>query len=195
MCGRYVISSTKKIKETYNVSLNENFNVTPKNEVLVLDKDLIPTIIKWKYSPSWAKKPFDLINARSETIEDKPSFKNSLRCIFVADGYYEWKKESKKTTPYYHYFEKSLIYFAGIYNNTSGCCIVTKPSDDSISHIHHRQPVILKENDFIKWINFTYNYDSEYDKNLKSHAVSIEVNSPLNNSKKNIAMLNKQIQS
>ncbi len=80
------------------------------------------------------------------------------------------------------------MYFAGIYNQT-GCCIATKKSDPKISHIHHRQPLLLQEKKINDWINCNYDFKSTYDDILYYHEVSAEVNVPNNNNLKNIVRL------
>ena len=157
MCGRYVLSSSEIVKKKYNIFLKKNYNVLPSSNVLVLDQNLKPKLLKWSFSPYWAKRSFNIINARSETLEQKISFKESFRCIFVADGYYEWHKSGNIKTPFYIHRKQSQLYFAGIYNNSSGCCIVTKKSENDIFNIHPRQPILLVEDDFISWTK--YNYD------------------------------------
>ena len=58
-----------------------------------------PEFMKWGITPSWSKSKINIINARSETLQEKDDFKNSLRCIFIADGYYEWKKDKTYKRP------------------------------------------------------------------------------------------------
>ncbi len=188
MCGRYVLSSQEKIKNKFGININVNYNVSPQSIVLVLDNELVPRFLKWTYTLTWTKKSLNLINARIESLYEKAFFKNSLRCIFIADGYFEWKKEKKFKQPYYHYVKSNLMYFAGIFNQT-GCCIVTKKSDSKISHIHHRQPLLLQEKYFKDWISCNYDFKSIYDETLHYHEVSTEVNVPNNNSLKNIVRL------
>ena len=186
MCGRYVISSKNKIYEIYKLKIHNNFNVVPSNYVPVLDNNLNPKIIKWNFSPIWAKNNMKLINARKESLERKPSFKNHLRCIFIANGYFEWRKYNNHKVPYYHYLPNKLIYFAGIYNKNSGCCIVTRESHARIAHIYPRQPILLKENDFDRWLSNVYDDDNSISNNLIVHRVSKIINNPLNNTYNNI---------
>lgn len=186
MCGRYVIASEKKIYELYKIEINSNYNVVPGSYVPILNNNLNPKILKWNFSPVWSKKDMKIVNARNETLHSKPSFKESLRCILIADGYFEWKKTSTSKVPYYFHFLNNLIYFAGIYNKNSGCCIVTRESHKRISHIHHRQPIILKKKDFENWLNYDYYNDNCNSNNLITHRVSKIINNPLNNSFDNI---------
>ncbi|MDC3024330.1 SOS response-associated peptidase [Alphaproteobacteria bacterium] len=186
MCGRYAIYSAKKVIEKFNVKIEANYNVAPKSCVLVLVKGFIPVKMLWSYSPSWARKQFEIINARIETLNEKVSFRNALRCIFLADGYYEWKTDKENKKPYYHFQKKNLLYIAGIYNKTSGCCIVTRKSQSEISHIHHRQPVILTENNAFSWLDKSYDFKKECNVPLSFYQVSTNVNNPKNNNIVNI---------
>ena len=186
MCGRFTLSSDKKVEEKFGIEIKPSFNIPPSTNVLVLDKNLKPAKMKWNYSPTWAKQPLNIINARSETLHEKPSFKNTERCIFIADGYFEWMRTNNSKTPYFHYFERDLMYFGGIYNSSSGCCIVTRESYKNISFIHHRQPVLLEEHDFEKWISKDHRYTSPATDKIKFHKVSIRVNSPNNNDSENL---------
>ena len=185
MCGRYTLINKKKIKEKFNKEINPNFNIAPQAEVLVINKKGT-SFMKWCYSPTWANKPMNLINARSETLGEKPSFKNAMRCIFIADGWYEWKRDKNIKTPYYHHIKDELIYFAGIYNKTSGCAIVTKEAHKNISFIHQRQPVLLEEKDFLKWLDGQAIYGSILTKNIKYYPVSTKLNNPKNNNSDNL---------
>ena len=189
MCGRFTLSSSKKVKDMFGIEVIPNFNIAHSQEVLVLNKEFVPQKMKWSYSPTWSKKPFNLINARSETLHLKPSFRNADRCIYIADGYFEWKRSSLKT-PYFHYIENDLMYFGGLYNSLLGCCIVTRQSYENISHIHHRQPIILDKNDFQSWLSKEHDFSSPITEKIKFHKVSNIVNSPLNNNKDNLKKIN-----
>lgn len=189
MCGRFVLSSKNKIKNKYNFKIKENYNITPGSDILIIDKNFLLLKIRWGFFPNWLKN-LNIINARIETLFKKPSFKDSLRCIILADGYYEWKKENSIKQPYYFYLKDSLLYFAGIYNSISGCCIITTKSQESLCHIHDRQPLILKENALKDWLEFKYNAEFKNSEPLCYHKVNTIVNSPTNNSKLNIRRYN-----
>ena len=107
MCGRYAIYNKKKIKDIYNIDIDLNYNVSPGNNILILDCNYVPRKMIWKFSPIWSNKNFNIINARSETLHVKNSFKNTLRCIFIADGYYEWKEDINYKKPFYIF--KNLV--------------------------------------------------------------------------------------
>jgi len=114
MCGRFTLKNKDAFKKKYGVDLLPNYNTTPTSHVHILTDKI--SLMKWSYSPKWAKKPMNLFNARSETLCLKPSFKEARKCIFVVDGWYEWRREDKKRTPYYHHLNQKLFNIAGIHN-------------------------------------------------------------------------------
>jgi len=136
-----------------------------------------------------------LINARLETIDEKVSFKKLIqltRCVAVADGFYEWKREERNKIPYYFLREdKKIIYIAGIYENDQ-FCLVTEEASKNVLEIHRRQPVILNEKDVNRYLNIELNGSSflkECKKpNLEFYEISKEVNKPTNN---NISLIQK----
>ncbi len=184
MCGRYTLHDTSKSRLNLNSSIVPNFNIYPSTRVLVINDQKKNIFIEWNFKPRWART-FRIVNARSETINQKKAFQNSRRCVFVANGYYEWKCLHNKKIPYYHTFEDSMMYFAGIMNS-DGACIVTRPSYPGIATVHYRQPVILTYNSFDDWFQMTHNYESENSEKMKIFKVSIAVNNPKNNSIKNL---------
>ena len=199
MCGRFVITNpvakTKSIvKKAINVEDVENYNAHPYQNLPVIKKYTNGNtleLLKWGIIPSWStKKDFKpLINARLETIDEKISFKKNIklrRCVVVADGFYEWKREEKEKTP--HYFTRKdthPIYFAGIFEKDQ-FCLITEDSKDDIKEIHHRQPVILNQTDINSYLNIELQ-GSAFLKERKIpdlifHEVSKDVNKPTNNS-------------
>jgi len=205
MCGRYVItnpvSKTKKIvKSAINVIDKENYNAHPYQELPVIKRYTNGNTIenlKWGIVPSWSKKKEfkPLINARLETIDEKVSFKKLIkltRCVAVADGFYEWKREDKNKIP--HYFlreDKKIMYMAGIYVN-SEFCLITEEATQNVSDIHHRQPLVLNENDVNRYLNLELDGSSflkECKKpKLQFYEISRNVNKPTNN---NISLIQK----
>tara|TARA_B100001250_G_C19632510_1_gene714394 strand:- start:333 stop:959 length:627 start_codon:yes stop_codon:yes gene_type:complete len=198
MCGRYVITNavsktTKIVKSAINVTDGENYNAHPYQSLPVIKKYKNGNTLenlKWGMVPSWAKKKDfkALINARLETIDEKISFKKLIkvyRCVAVADGFYEWKREEKHKTPYYFLREdKKIMYLAGIYENNE-FCLITEQAKDNVNEIHHRQPVILNEVDVNRYLNLELS-GSDFLKESKKtkllfHEVSKEVNKPTNN--------------
>ena len=199
MCGRYVVtnpvSKTNKIvKSAIQIDDKENYNAHPYQKLPVIKKYINGNTLeklKWGLVPSWSKnKDFKaLINARLETIDEKISFKKLIklqRCVAVADGFYEWKREEKNKTPYYFEREdKKNMYMAGIYENNE-FCLITENASENVKAIHHRQPVILNEGDVNRYLNLELsgsNFLRECKKTkLIFYEVSKEVNKPTNNS-------------
>ena len=108
-----------------------------------------------RFNPTWAKKPMNLINARSETLTEKPSFKMAKRCLILADGWYEWLRDGDTKQPYYFHMNNKIFSFAGIYTEyqeQKGCAIITKEANEKLGNIHHRMPVLLKYNEGRDWL-------------------------------------------
>ena len=199
MCGRYVItnpvSKTKKIvKSAIKVDDLENYNAHPYQNLPVIKKYINGNTLenlKWGMVPSWSKKKEfkPLINARLETIDEKVSFKKLIkltRCIAVADGFYEWKREEKYKVPYYFLREdKKIMYIAAIYENNE-FYLITEQASNNVNEIHHRQPVIINENDINRYLNLELDGSSFLKEckrpKLEFYQISKEVNKPTNNS-------------
>ncbi len=198
MCGRYVVTSPvsktdKLVKSAIQVEDNENYNAHPYQKLPVIKKYKNGNTLenlKWGLVPGWAKdKDFKaLINARLETIDEKISFKKLIkdfRCVAVADGFYEWKRDEKEKIP--HYFlrvDKKPIFFAAIYEKDQ-FCLITEEASGNIKDVHHRQPVILNQTDVNRYLNLELsgsNFLKECKKpNLVFHEISKDVNKPANN--------------
>ena len=172
MCGRYVLYSKEKFKTKYNIDISPNYNISPNQEVFVIDQNMNIIKLKWGIRAKWKKSL--IINARSETMKIKKSFVSLNRCVFISDGYYEWKRSGKLKTPYYHYIPNSFLYFAGLCNH-KGCVVVTMDSFHYLSKVHRRQPFFLKENQIDSWIK---NDKSNiiFNEIINFHKVSTEVN-------------------
>tara|TARA_B100001059_G_C17814485_1_gene574279 strand:- start:1315 stop:1935 length:621 start_codon:yes stop_codon:yes gene_type:complete len=198
MCGRYVVKNpvtktSSLVKSAIQVEDNENYNAHPNQKLPVIKKYKNGNTLenlKWGLVPNWAKnKDFkSLINARIETIDEKISFKKLIknkRCVAVADGFYEWRREEKVKTP--HYFvrkDNNTIYFAGIYENDQ-FCLITEEAQNNIKEIHHRQPVILIQNDVNRYLNLELQGSAFLKErkipDLTFYQVSKDVNKPTNN--------------
>ena len=185
MCGRYTLTNKKVVKKKFEIDIEQNFNICPSSKVLVYTNK--PEWMEWNYSPSWAKKPMNLINARYETIHEKPSFKNMNRCVFIMDGWYEWKryfdwsKRESVKDPYYHHLNSEIIYVAGLYQEEGGCVCVTKKSVEPMSLIHNRQPLLLDDSQVDNWLKGDYILKDIVSSSIITHRVSQYVNSPKNN--------------
>ncbi len=146
-----------------------NYNVCPTNQVATVisdggDRKLVS--MRWGFLPHWYKATNGgplLINARSETIAQKPAFKAAARdrrCLIPATGFYEWTKDADgKRLPWYITPKHDPLVFAGIWQDWerdgehhTTCAIVTTPANPVMQAIHHRQPVTLMEDDWGKWL-------------------------------------------
>ena len=199
MCGRYVVNNPVSktntlIKSAIQVDDIENYNAHPYQKLPVIKKYKNGNTLEnlnWGIIPSWAKdKNFKaLINARLETIDEKVSFKKLIklnRCVAIADGFYEWKRMEKEKIPnYFSRKDKKTIFFAGIYENDQ-FCLITEEAKDNIKDIHHRQPVIINQNDINRYLNLELQGSSFLKECKKTdlifHEVSKDVNKPTNNS-------------
>jgi putative SOS response-associated peptidase YedK len=214
MCGRFVRSTNirdlGKIFDTEDVlsQLDPSYNIAPTQPIAVIMVDGKRKLVsmKWGLIPHWAKDPeigSRMINARAETIDEKPSFKHPLkrhRCLILADGFYEWKTEDKKKYPSYIHLKSSKPFaMAGIYDSwqsptgevITSCSIITTEANEFMKQIHHRMPVIINPEDYDVWLNPDVN-DPVIIKNIlsrpidpgmmESHEVSPEVNSTSHNS-------------
>ena len=189
----------------YPEDYSPSYNIAPgqKSPVIIQEKQRIVKLMKWGLVPSWSKDEtigYKMINARSESLTEKPSYQGLIskhRCVVIADGYYEWKREGKRRIPYYIFApEKGLIPMAGLWSSWTGLegntvntyTVITTEAKTTIRTIHHRMPVILNEDTYPNWLN-TENVSvsdalfllQPYAGNLTTHPVSTLVNSPKNN--------------
>lgn len=208
MCGRFaqiepvdVIAQRLQIDEVLVTRTAPRYNVCPGQDVVALvhspNKRLIE--LRWGLIPYWVKDPSTfkpLINARVETVVQKPSFKKAFfhtRCILPASGFYEWKKEGAKKIPYYITVE-DFFGFAGIYDSVTingtlvqTCAILTTQANDQMSSIHNRMPVIVRQSDFNQWIDNQTALEEitklmqPFDSQLIMYRVSPKVNNPAYN--------------
>ena len=188
MCGRYALYDTSKLDfEVAHNLIGISYNIAPSMKVPVIVENNEVSLVNWTYKVPWAKN-LDIINARSETLEKKPVFRNAKRCIFIANGYYEWLQTAEGKVPYYHTFRTRMMYFGGIFNDY-GACIVTRQSQSMKVDVHHRQPVILNYQEFSNWFDLKHNLTCEQNRDLDIYRVSNKVNSPKNNSPDNVAQI------
>jgi putative SOS response-associated peptidase YedK len=176
MCGRYTLrASPEEVAEYFGVSeapLTPRFNIAPTQEVpAVMDSEEGRKLVmlRWGLIPSWAKEKSigaKLINARAETVAEKPSFRSAFkhrRCLLVTDGYFEWKKEGARKQPYYITLkEGGLFAYAGLWEKWKteegeilSCTIVTTEANQLMQPIHDRMPAILDPKDYAEWLDPT----------------------------------------
>jgi len=176
MCGRFVlISDLKTIQNDFDIQdifceHQPNWNITPAQSIPVIirhngNNQLVS--YRWGLIPSWSKDPSisnKLINARAETVDKKPSFRDAFkkrRCLILADGFYEWKKEGKSKIPQYYYLKSGRPFgFAGLYETWKSpdkkeittCTIITTNANELIKPVHDRMPVILLKDQEQFWL-------------------------------------------
>ena len=188
MCGRFTLRNVDTLKSKYGeIDFEPSYNLAPGNSILMLTDQL--KSINWSFTPYWADKPFNLINARSETLNSKPSFENSNRCLIPADGWYEWKSEEDEKIPYFHHADGDIFFFAGGYGGYRGklgCAIVTMEALETTKEIHERMPLIVARSHFKEWLegSDSNSFDEAMVKSIKHHRVSTHVNNPTNNDPK-----------
>ena len=209
MCGRFSLSTAiDLLAEHFEITeMPENFmkryNIAPTQPVVVISThpERRLDFFRWGLIPSWAKDPSignRIINARAETIAEKPSFKRSFkkrRCLILADGFFEWKKEGKVKMPIHIRLKsKEPFAFAGlwdIWHSPDGevipsCTIITCEPNSLLKKFHHRMPVILTPDSYDAWLDHKIEDTDELLKLLKPYSaksmeafeVSTVVNSP-----------------
>ncbi len=174
MCGRYSFAvEDALILERFGVRVRtaiyiSRYNCSPSQKLAVIANDAPDTLqfFRWGLVPSWAKEPSignKLINARAETLVEKPSFKKSFltrRCLVPATGFFEWKKDAAKTPMHIRLKDKEAFCFAGLWDNwvslegetVHSFSIITTSPNALVEQIHNRMPVILHRDDEQRWI-------------------------------------------
>jgi len=218
MCGRFVrLSPTPVIVKRFNVEktflpeISPSYNISPDKDVLIVNQEQQRQLLhcRWGFIPSWVRdisKGGRMINARSETVADKPAFRNSFRkhrCLIVADGFFEWGSYLGRKNPFYIRLKsKEPFGFAGItslWESPDGgilftCAIITTKPNDLIKSVHHRMPVIIPRGSEDLWLESSIENKSTllsilkpYPSNdMELYAVSRNVNSPLYDSPDNV---------
>jgi putative SOS response-associated peptidase YedK len=187
MCGRYAITlPPDAVRAFFRYAEQPNFppryNIAPTQPVPVVTMERQPdggrvrhfVLMRWGFLPGFVKDPKDfplVINARAETLADKPSFRNAFRrrrCIFIADAFYEWKrdlsgkgKDRKPSQPFLiRRRDGNPMAFAGLWESWMGpngeemdtACVVTTAANATMEPIHDRMPVLLEPEDFDTWL-------------------------------------------
>ena len=213
MCGRFVRKTPIDVLlEWFEVEKDEcalapSYNIAPSQEIAAIIDDGARKLVclRWGLIPFWAKDPAignRMINARSETVADKPSFRTALRkqrCLIPADGYYEWRKDSAVKIPVYFTLKSGEPFaMAGLYEQWLSpegeeirtCTIITTEANEMAEQVHHRMPVIVPRQQQALWLDpgvqesdklkaILQPYPAEA---MTCYEVSRLVNSPKNNS-------------
>lgn len=222
MCGRFallapgeVIAATFEL-DTAPEPLAARYNIAPTQPVLAVRQSSEghgreAALFRWGLIPSWAKDirmGARMINARSETVAEKPSFRAAFkrrRCLIPASGFYEWQKLGNKKQPVYiHPQGEELFAFAGLWETWQGadgsyletCTVLTTTPNELMAPIHNRMPVIVEPADFDTWLypqpdpsiglHLLRPYAAE---KMAHYPVSTTVNSPRNETPECIAPL------
>jgi putative SOS response-associated peptidase YedK len=215
MCGRYsLIADFQVIEDRFGEAAfdidkyEKSYNIAPSQMVLSVINDGTKNrlgYLKWGLIPPWAKDSkigFKMINARSETVHEKPSFREAFkkkRCLIIADSFYDWKRTDEQKIPMRIKMKNDELFaMAGLWESwkspegemVHSCTILTTEPNETMSTIHDRMPVILKPSDEQVWLNPKLTNEDVLhqllipfeDGYLEAYQVSDKVNSPKNNS-------------
>ncbi len=179
MCGRYVLGAPEDLSERFQlrqlaIQLPHTWNAAPTNQLPVIveneEGEREAKLMQWGLIPAWAarqtgKKPLAPINARAETLNDKPMFRNLIkrrRCLVPANGFYEWKNLGDHKQPYYITVPNDPLFaFAGLYEQYTGdqgepvetYTIITTEPNELMAKLHNRMPAILHPGDEAEWLD------------------------------------------
>jgi len=187
--------------------LEPRYNIVPDRGIVAVragENGREAVRLRWGLLPPWADDPADRgrqINARSETVFEKPSFKSAARrhrCLIPASGFYEWQKRAGQSQPFFiHRADEASLAMAGIWRESrfgeavvESCSILTMAAYPSISGIHHRMPVMLRPSVWEAWIDPTCNDINKLrdalqplpESEIAAHPVGRAVNNPANDS-------------
>jgi putative SOS response-associated peptidase YedK len=178
MCGRFTLTASPQIiAEFFKLSevpdITPRYNIAPTQSVatVIASSQLLQRqfqFMRWGLIPSWAKDikiGSKMINARSETVAEKPAFRSAIkhrRCLIVADGFYEWLPQGKHKQPYYFQMAQGAPFaFAGLWENWESpeaekivsCTIITTAANETVQPVHDRMPVILPDTAWEEWLD------------------------------------------
>lgn len=216
MCGRYSLTTdAETLAEHFQVlrhiRFQPSYNIAPSQKILNIveldDGSRKAVNLFWGLVPSWSKDSKNsghLINARMETIREKPSFRSAFkhrRCLVPADGFYEWARANGKQAFHIHREDRQPFAFAGLWEQWQhetealySCTIITTAANSLMQPIHERMPVIIPAAHYHDWLNKTANADDAYAlldnagyANMATTPVSNWVNNPRHDDERCIA--------
>ncbi len=177
MCGRFAFYSPHQaVVRLFGVAdatqVEPRYNIAPTQFIAAVRADRAGerslAMLHWGLVPSWAREKSigaRMINARAETLGEKPSFRNAYRrrrCLVLADGWYEWQRSGSVKQPFYLSFaDRQPFGMAGLWESwrdpatgepLESCCIVTVPAAPELEHVHHRMPVIIAGAQHDEWL-------------------------------------------
>jgi putative SOS response-associated peptidase YedK len=178
MCGRFTLTDPDAdLAVQFNLpeipDLRPRYNIAPTQPVAAVRvpakssaREMV--LLRWGLIPFWARDPkigSQMINARSETVAEKPAFRAAFRrrrCLVVADGFYEWQKTDGTKQPFYIRLRDARPFaFAGLWEHWKGpddtaiesCTLLTTQPNDLLRAVHNRMPVILQPRDYDLWLD------------------------------------------
>lgn len=179
MCGRFTQKTTpQELAEAFALAepppdLGERYNIAPSLDILAIPNLPGPRhaeAFRWGLVPFWARDPSignRAANARAETVADKPTFREAVqrrRCLVLADGFYEWRTDGKKKTPYwFHRPDQKPFAMAGLWETWRApdgerlqtVCLITTDANAVVAPVHDRMPVLLLPQDWDHWLDPT----------------------------------------
>jgi len=213
MCGRFTLTVDPADLQdafpefTFPGQFAPRYNIAPTQPVLVIPNDGASSadFFVWGLIPSWAKDPAigaRMINARAETLAEKPSFRSAYRyrrCLILSDGFYEWRAQvgSKVKVPHYIFLKSGRPFaFAGLWEDwhspdgsqVKSTTIITTQPNELIARLHNRMPVILPPDTYARWLEPAPRQPTDMQgllapypaEAMSAHPVSTLVNSPVN---------------
>ena len=177
MCGRFAFYSPAEATAALfgveaSVDLEPRYNVAPTQDIAAIrddragERELVA--LRWGLVPFWAKDPAignRMINARAETVAEKPSFRNAYkqrRCLILADGFYEWRRQGDTKVPYFISLASGEpLAFAGLWEHWTDketgeflqtTAIVTTDASEFMAKLHNRMPVVLVPDTADRWL-------------------------------------------
>lgn len=212
MCGRYaLISDPAELAAQFDIAppsrYAPRYNIAPSQPVLLVrneDQRRASALLQWGLLPSWSKQAAASrrsINARAETVAEKPSFRAAFRrrrCLVPADGYYEWAARDGTKQPYFIYrADRAPFAIAGLWeywerdgNVIESCALLTCAANGFLSRVHQRMPVLIEPKNYALWLSAETRPAELSDLLMPAnddifalHAVTKRVNSPANDSR------------
>jgi len=178
MCGRFTLTTTEQEIAIalpglrFDVPIRPRFNIAPTQGIPAVLNELPDRVqeLRWGLVPSWAKDPAigsRMINARGETVHEKPSFKRPFlrqRCLILADGYYEWQEipgQKRKQPLYIRRRDRAAFVFGGLWDRWRGpdgqilttAAIITTVPNKLLAQVHDRMPLILPRERWALWLS------------------------------------------
>jgi len=213
MCGRYnMITDAHVLIDIFAINqvlaepeqLKPRYNIAPGQEVAIIrdtEQGRTLSMARWGLVPHWsreAKVKYSTINARAETIAEKPAYRDAFkrrRCLVPATGFYEWQQAGGQKVPYHIRLPDSNVFaFAGVWDHWEGdgegfdsCSIIVTSANRTMRTIHDRMPVILEPSFYNVWLNPAHEHQAQlqallvpYSGRLTVYPVSRRVNNPTN---------------